>query len=244
MWLSFGNVHRFLTPNPASLHLHRSVNKGKQRKISWRKLIKSSLEQKSGGGNLPWRLGVDLAGVAQSRRWELSSRTCLTVLRKSKQPDKCLAAHPRTTLRNVLPTSAPASVAVAGDRQTEPAPGSQRIPLGAPSCTQDNRRGGSPRWKPISKIQLKNADDDWKCPKCPSPAHGVAEQEVTCPGTFFRTFGHSERSRGWVSKLKLQLVTRVNYRYQRPHSHLNEPETNPNTKHSHDIYLWAKIIHD
>lgn len=142
--------------------LSSCVNKGKQKekKISWRKLIKSSLEKKSGGGNLPWRLGVDLAGAAQSRRWELSSRTCLAVLRKSKQPDKCLAAHPRTTLRNVLPTSAPASVAVAGDRQTERVPGSRRIPLGAPSCTQDKRREGSPRWKPISKILLKNANDD------------------------------------------------------------------------------------
>lgn len=158
-----------------------------QKKTSWRKLIKSSLEQKSGGGNLPWRLGVDLAGAARSHRWELSSRTCLTVLRKSKQPDKCLAAHPRTTLRNVLPTSAPASVAVAGDRQTEPVPGSRQIPLGAPSCTQDKRREGSPRWKPISKIPLKNGNDDWKCPRCPSSAHGVAGQEVTLSRNLFQS---------------------------------------------------------
>lgn len=59
---------------------------------------------------------MDLAGVAQSYRWELSSRT---FLRKSNQPDKCLAAQPRTTLRNVLPTSALVSVAVTGESGAE-----------------------------------------------------------------------------------------------------------------------------
>lgn len=139
---------------------------------------------------------MDLAGAARSHRWELSSRTCLAVLRKSKQPDKCLAAHPRTTLRNVLPTSAPASVAGQETGKQNLCQGAGKSHLELPRVRRTRGGKGAQEGNQFLKSHLKMETMTENVPGVLLQLMVWLGRRSLCPGTFFRAFGHSGRSRG------------------------------------------------